>query len=65
MKADESAITYNHMVQYFHVQQFGRGGKGFGDIQVLLGRFRIAGRVIMNQDETISLVPYAPLQGFL
>ena len=65
MKADESAVTYDHMVQYFHVQQFGRGGEGFGNIQVLLRRFRIAGRVVMNQDETISLVPYAPLQGFL
>lgn len=65
MKADESAISYDDMVQYFHVQQFGRGGKGFGDIQVLFGRFRIAGRVIMNQDEAIGLIPYAPLQGFL
>ena len=61
MQTHVDPVSYDHMIQHLHIEKLGGLGEGLRHLDILFRRLRIAGRVIMQEDESEGFVADRPL----
>ena len=61
MQTHIDPVSYDDMIQNLHIEKLGGLGEGLRHLDILFRRLRIAGRVIMQEDEAEGFVADRPL----
>lgn len=61
MQTHIDPVSYDHMIQHFHIEELRGLGEGLRHLDILFRRLRIAGRVIVQKNKAEGFVADRPL----